>query len=180
MSRFKPLAAIVGVLVSGPLMAQQVDLQRCAAIEDSLERLVCYDNLAEQQMQQRRSEQGQEASKHGQRVAEQARQKGQQMRAKKAQKSKDEAEQRFGLEHKNADEMDDIDKLVVEIANRRQDPYGNWVITLKNGQVWKQTESVGYFSWDDNDTYYIERGALNSFFFGREGANRRFRVTRVN
>lgn len=161
---------------------QQSPLQKCAAIEDSLQRLVCYDNLAKQQASQQqenikkeRAKQKDKKNNHGQRVAEQARQKGQQMRNKDAQQT----EQRFGLEHKNIEENNGLDKLVVEIASRREDPYGNWVITLKNDQVWKQTESVGYFSWPEDDTYYIERGAFNSFFFGREGTNRRFRVTRV-
>ena len=63
------------------------------------------------------------------------------------------------------------------LAEREEGPYGKWRITLKNGQVWKQTDS-GYFSWE-GDAYYIERGALNSFFFGREGSNRRMRVQRV-
>lgn len=167
-------------LLTPSVLAQQSPLQRCAAIEDSLQRLVCYDELAQQQAAQQRVTKNNAREKgkgqnHGQQGAEQARQKGQQMRNKNA----DRSEQRFGLEHKNAKDMEALDKLVVEVESRRQDPYGNWIITLKNGQVWEQIESVGYFSWKENDTYYIERGALNSFFFGREGANRRFRVTRV-
>lgn len=177
-TRKKLIVFMSAALASGSVMAQQSGLQRCADIEDSLERLVCYDNLAQQQAEQRHERvQGQT---HGQQVAEQARKKGQQKRANKQHRGhSNAAEERFGMEHKNADELENFNKLVVELESREQDPYGYWIITLKNGQVWKQTEDVGYFSWDEDDVYYIERGALNSFFFGREGVNRRFRVTRI-
>ena len=179
MQKRAALACIASsIVMNASVAAQQTPLQRCATIEDSLERLVCYDQLAQKQAD-KTSVSGKErqakGNNHGQQVAEQARKKGQQKRSENGKSS----EQRFGLEHKNAKDMDEIEKLIVNGASRRQDPYGNWIITLDNGQVWKQTESVGYFSWKEEDTYYIERGALNSFFFGREGANRRFRVTRV-
>lgn len=160
-SRVSLVLALAAVTASMPVSAQQDELQRCATIEDSLQRLVCFDKLAEKYRDNPPQEQPQKAVK-----------------AERQQTHRD-AAARFGIEHKNAKDMESIDKLTVKIASRRQDPYGNWIITLANGQVWKQTESVGYFSWDEEDTYYIERGALNSFFFGREGANRRFRVTRV-
>lgn len=204
------LASVLTLVVSAATQAQQNEMQRCAAMEDSLERLVCYDNMAKNQqrqhgedMQQRQQmgqqqqemgkqqremgqkrgkKQGQEGRQHGQHMAEQAREKGQTMRSERNHREDDDRQdnaERFGMEHKNADQQGKIEKLQVKVAERREDPYGNWIITLENGQVWKQTESVGYFRWQEDDDYYIERGALNSFFFGREGANRRFRVTRV-
>lgn len=202
-TRVTYLMSALLLVMSAATQAQQNELQRCAAIEDSLERLVCYDNMAKkqgdrhqqqgmmgqqqgakhaQQMSKKGKEHGQQMSQqgkqHGQQMAEQARQKGQDKRSERDDSREDTA-QRFGMEHKNADQQDKIEKLRVEVAERREDPYGNWIITLSNGQVWKQTESVGYFRWEDDADYYIERGALNSFFFGREGANRRFRVTRI-
>ena len=82
------------------------------------------------------------------------------------------------MEHKDKEEGQ-LDRIEVEVAAKEQGPYDKWRIELSNGQIWKQTDSGGYFLWDEDDTYYIERGALNSFFFGRDGSNRRMRVQRV-
>ena len=181
MTRKTLLLLMASASLSIPALAQQSALQQCAAIEDSLQRLVCYDNLAEKQAKAQGKTKKQQ---HGQAVAEKARQKGEQMKdwnasADDKTEKKEVMERRFGMEHKATQGSEGVDKLVVDVASRQQDPYGNWIIILSNGQVWKQTESVGYFRWDADDTYYIERGALNSFFFGREDATRRFRVTRV-
>lgn len=187
MTRKTLLLLMASASLSIPALAQQSEMQQCAVIDDSLQRLACYDNLAEKQAKGQGNVQAQGKMKnqqHGQAVAEKARQKGQQMKDRNASADeetdkKEVMERRFGMEHKVTQGSEGVDKLVVDVASRQQDPYGNWIITLSNGQVWKQTESVGYFRWDADDTYYIERGALNSFFFGREDATRRFRVTRV-
>ncbi|ASG64890.1 hypothetical protein CEW91_01375 [Idiomarina piscisalsi] len=159
------------IAFSATSFAQQSGLEACAEIEDSLERLVCYDNLA-------KKEQSGEQQRQDRELPEQAR-KGKQKAAEmreKAQERREQANERFGFEHKERADTED-ERISVTLADREEGPYGKWRITLTNGQVWKQTDS-GYFSWD-GDSYYIERGALNSFFFGREGSNRRMRVQRV-
>ena len=167
----KLFIGMAAVAFSATSLAQQSGLEACAEIEDSLERLVCYDNLA-------KKEQSGEKSRQDRELPEQAR-KGKQKAAEmreKAQERRERASDRFGFEHKEKEETED-ERVNVTLAEREEGPYGKWRITLKNGQVWKQTDS-GYFSWE-GDAYYIERGALNSFFFGREGSNRRMRVQRV-
>ncbi|RUO73717.1 type VI secretion system-associated protein TagO [Idiomarina seosinensis] len=167
--------AALALMVATGAQAQEKELQRCAEIEDSLERLVCYDNITKEKQQKNSAKQKKKAENHGRDVAEKARQKGQSMRDRKQQTADD----RFGMEHKKSEEEEEIEKIQVEIESKRQDAYDNWVLTLANGQIWKQTESVTYFPWNDEDTYYIEKGAFNSFYFGREGINRRFRVERI-
>ena len=136
-------------------------LQRCAKINSAEQRLACYDQLAQRQ-----------AAKGLKQAAKPQKQQKQQKQRTAS------ATEQFGIEHKSrADE--DLNKITVAIKSRRKGPYGKWVITLENGQVWKQTDAGGFFGWDEDDTYFIERGAFNSFFFGREGVNRRFRVQRV-
>ncbi|MCA1768295.1 MAG: type VI secretion protein [Idiomarina sp.] len=166
---YKTLLGATLLFVASNAGAQQGALKECAGIEDSLERLVCYDNLAKIQ--------------HG-KPQEEAKEKNKskEMKAKAAQRAEwndndNASEQKFGMEHKSGSNT--VDRLEVEVASKKQDPYKKWQIELTNGQVWKQTDSRGYFSWEEDDTYYIERGALNSFFFGREGSNRRLRVQRV-
>lgn len=167
---YKTLLGAGLLLVTSVVGAQQTTLQQCAEIEDSLERLVCYDNLAKRQNDQPEKSQGKAkgkeiAKKEREPVSVQAREKGS-------------LKQSFGMEHKEKKE-DKIDRIEVKVAAKEQGPYNKWRIVLANGQVWKQTGGASYFSWDDDDTYYIERGALDSFFFGREGSNRRMRVQRV-
>jgi len=159
---YKTLLGATLLLAAGSVNAQQEALQQCAGIEDSLERLVCYDNIAKQ-------------SQGDSKQAERQKSNTQEMTSQQESSS---SQQTFGMEHKDKEEGQ-VDRIEVEVASKEQGPYKKWRITLNNGQVWKQTDSGGYFPWDDDDTYYIERGALNSFFFGREDSNRRMRVQRV-
>jgi len=167
----KLFIGMAAVAFSATSLAQQSGLEGCAEIEDSLERLVCYDNLAKKTQSGEKQRQDRELPEQ----ARKGKQKAAEMR-EKAQERRERASDRFGFEHKEKEETED-ERVNVTLAEREEGPYGKWRITLKNGQVWKQTDS-GYFSWD-GDAYYIERGALNSFFFGREGSNRRMRVQRV-
>lgn len=167
----KLFIGMAAVAFSATSLAQQSGLDACAEIEDSLERLVCYDNLAKKTQSGEKQRQDRELPEQ----ARKGKQKAAEMR-EKAQERRERASDRFGFEHKEKEETED-ERVNVTLAEREEGPYGKWRITLKNGQVWKQTDS-GYFSWE-GDAYYIERGALNSFFFGREGSNRRMRVQRV-
>ena len=167
----KLFIGMAAVAFSATSLAQQSGLEGCAEIEDSLERLVCYDNLAKKTQSGEKQRQDRELPEQ----ARKGKQKAAEMR-EKAQERRERASDRFGFEHKEKEETED-ERVNVTLAEREEGPYGKWRITLKNGQVWKQTDS-GYFSWE-GDAYYIERGALNSFFFGREGSNRRMRVQRV-
>jgi len=167
----KLFIGMAAVAFSATSFAQQSGLEACAEIEDSLERLVCYDNLAKKTQSGEKQRQDRELPEQ----ARKGKQKAAEMR-EKAQERRERSNDRFGFEHKEKEEMEE-ERVNVTLAEREEGPYGKWRITLTNGQVWKQTDS-GYFSWD-GDAYYIERGALNSFFFGREGSNRRMRVQRV-
>lgn len=161
---YKTLLSATLLMVVSSAGAQETTLRQCANIDDSLERLVCYDKVAQRQQDNAEPAPAQAAPKKA---------------AKRSQQQTEQnAQQQFGMEHK-AQAEGQTDKIEVEVVAREQGPYKKWRITLSNGQVWKQTGSASYFSWDDDDTYYIERGAFNSFFFGREGSNRRLRVKRV-
>lgn len=163
---YKLFIGVAAVSFSAMSFAQQSALEACAHIEDSLERLVCYDNLAKQ---------GEGKVQQPQELPQKAR-KSKQKAAEVQAKTQAQSSNRFGFEHKKQ-EGTEQERIDVTLAERNEGPYGKWRMTLANGQVWKQTDNE-YFSWDGN-AYYIERGALNSFFFGREGSNRRMRVKRI-
>ena len=55
---------------------------------------------------------------------------------------------------------------------------GELIITLDNGQVWRQTDKHR-FRLKKGQVVIIKRGALGSFFIGKENANKRIRAKRV-
>ena len=57
--------------------------------------------------------------------------------------------------------------------------YGEQIITLDNGQVWRQTDSVR-LKLVEGQSVTIKRGALGSFFISKENANKRIRAKRVS
>lgn len=82
----------------------------------------------------------------------------------------------FGLT-KKADEVV-IEKVYMDIASVKKDPYGALIITFTNGQVWKQTESKS-FKLKSGETVYIEKGALSSFILSSDSRNSSIRVKRL-
>ncbi|MCW3172836.1 hypothetical protein [Shewanella subflava] len=81
----------------------------------------------------------------------------------------------FGLQKTIEEE---VGKLYFEVAEVSKDPYGAFIITLNNGQVWKQTES-DRFKINKGQTIYIEKGALSSFLLGTDDRNSTTRVKRL-
>lgn len=83
----------------------------------------------------------------------------------------------FGLEHKKEIENSE-DKIYARVSSVKKDPYKKLIITLDNGQRWKQSDST-FLKLKLNDAVYVERGALKSFFMGMDDKNRRMRVKRI-
>ncbi|MBU2179069.1 MAG: hypothetical protein KJ930_06490, partial [Gammaproteobacteria bacterium] len=52
------------------------------------------------------------------------------------------------------------------------------VITLENGQQWRQTDQA-QLNIQAGDRCTVKRGALGSFLLGIEGVNKKIRVRRV-
>ncbi len=145
----------VVALFSHPVTAQSVSdeqMAACAQIENPLQRLVCFDELAANGDYQPQ----QSASNNNNSRADD-----------------------FGKEHLKDDNADGPDKRYVEIVKKTKDPYGRWILQLENGQRWQQTDSTTY-QLPENADYYIERGILNSFYLGRTDLNGRIKVKRIN
>lgn len=87
------------------------------------------------------------------------------------------AEQNFGREEQHiAEEVpESIDASISEI---RPTAYGKQLITLDNGQVWRQNDSSP-IHWESGDKVVIERGIFSSFFMKETESGRRIRVKRV-
>lgn len=86
-------------------------------------------------------------------------------------------EQTFGNENKASEER--LDKIVAGVSEVSKDARKRLIITLDNGQIWRQAEGSG-ISVKAGQTVYVERGALGSFHMSKDGINRRMRVKRID
>lgn len=76
-----------------------------------------------------------------------------------------------------ATETERIDSLSATVTRLQEYGYDKVLITLDNGQVWKQID-VSSLRLRVGDTVDIERAALGSFMLRKQGNNRRMRVSR--
>lgn len=83
----------------------------------------------------------------------------------------------FGLEHK--DITGDSEELVSVIAAVKKAPRGELIITLDNGQVWRQL-GTDRFRVKEGFTVIISRGIFNSFLLKIQGKNKSIRVKRTS
>ena len=71
--------------------------------------------------------------------------------------------------------------LTAGVTAVREDQRGTWVVSLDNGQVWRQQEIGLPFPLRTGETVRIDKGVLGSYMLTRvvEGWTRWIRVTRV-
>ena len=162
-------------VMSGQAETLSSAVQACAQEKDSLKRLVCYDKVAKETKQYK---DGDTAFAPASTTPQVNRKATAPVVVKAEQQATTvvDAEQNFGLDERKRPE-NETDKILVSIQNKDKDPYGKWVLTMTNGQIWKQSDSGSYRLPDAQ--LYIERGVLGSFFLGAEGMNRKIRVKRI-
>lgn len=145
------------------------ELARCATIADKLDRLICYDKLAETAART-------PVAEVAPIVAPAAVAAVPATPAAPISKPAPTMEDSFGKTKKSEEEPDRID---LEIAAVDKDQYGNLKISFTNGQVWKQTDSRRY-KLEAGEKVFIEKGALSSFYLGSDNRNSTIRVKRIN
>jgi hypothetical protein len=171
---------LFAVSLSGQAATQS--LESCAAIENPVERLACYDRLA------------------GRLPADTAKASGTAPSAVDPVAPKvdvivpaapavtptapeveptPDAEAIFGLEHKQKPEEGRPDELQLKWTKKKKDAYGKWIITLENGQVWRQTDSTRFIFKNSQQWVVVSRGFAGGFFLGEPERNKRIRVKRV-
>jgi hypothetical protein len=175
----------------GMTQSLQSDLLDCAQINDSLQRLVCYDNLAKKAQLKTVNKPNKHSNKPE--VAVSPSLPAQQKKvvlptqlvaelpiASDTSKAKPlvSAAENFGQENKKSPK-DLINQIQGKIVKVTKSAYGEQIITLDNGQVWRQTDSVR-LKLVEGQSVTIKRGALGSFFISKENANKRIRAKRVS
>jgi hypothetical protein len=152
------------VSVSASAGSLKSQLAECAQVQDKLARLICFDNLAQ--------------------VAKDS------ISAKKQSVSSTPTvvkvpvvskEESFGAEYLKKPETAEDDLQVTFVVEKiNKDQYGNWRFTFKNGQRWKQTDSVG-FSVKEGDSVILKKGFLGVVYLkkNKSDSNKKIRVKRI-
>lgn len=168
-------AAIMLVSVQANASIEQ-QLTQCAATADKLDRLICYDKLAESVKgvtPALASTQAEPAT-----VATVAVPTAVAVAATAPQAPAANIVDDFGMEAKRVQE-NTVDKIYLEVQSITEDPYGAIKVTFTNGQVWKQTDGRK-FNLKQGEKVYIEKAALGSFLMGTDERNAKARVKRLN
>jgi hypothetical protein len=165
-------AAIMLVSVQANASIEQ-QLTQCAATADKLDRLICYDKLAESVKADTMSTQTIPTTVATVAVPTTAAAIVATAPQAPAAKIADD----FGMEAKRVQE-NTVDKIYLEIQSIAEDAYGDIKVTFTNGQVWKQTDGRKY-NVKQGETVYIEKAALGSFLMGTDDRNAKVRVKRL-
>ncbi|MEN8616690.1 hypothetical protein [Shewanella baltica] len=171
------LMAVAIMLVSVQANASiEQQLTQCAATADKLDRLICYDKLAE-------SVKGVTPALASTQVAPAtvatvAAPTAVAVAATAPQAPAANIVDDFGMEAKRVQE-NTVDKIYLEVQSITEDPYGAIKVTFTNGQVWKQTDGRK-FNLKQGEKVYIEKAALGSFLMGTDERNAKARVKRLN
>lgn len=180
----KPTLLIAILLLTLTLSAQaeELSLESCINIEDTSERLACYDRLAG-----RLPAAAVKANPAEPSTAAPAETRAETIAAPATVvtktvpevKSAPDGEAIFGFEHKPVAEEEWLDELQVKRTKLRKDGYGKWVIWLENGQVWRQTDSRSFNFVNSDQLVVITRSFLGSFFLGEPDRHGGIRIKRV-
>ncbi|WP_444923003.1 hypothetical protein ACJJH9_12755 [Microbulbifer sp. DLAB2-AF] len=86
------------------------------------------------------------------------------------------AEQDFGQELKQIAEAPETIEAI--IADIQDNAYGKKIVTLENGQIWKQNDT-GRISWQAGELVILERAMFGSFFMKPSHGGKKMRVKRM-
>jgi hypothetical protein len=154
------------------------ELAICQKNQNSLKRLVCFDNLANK------------AQKKGHLVEESLTKKtnphikpidANNTKTEEKEKAKEESTvELFGL-NKQSNEKSFVEngKLFATISLVEKLNSNKIQITLNNGQVWRQSSVEKFNLPKKGDNIIISSGLFDSFFMKKEGSKTRIRVSRI-
>ncbi len=148
----------IATFLSFPASADlKQQLIQCASIQDKLDRLICYDAMAEQSKDHRViATTPQAITPKIDVVAPVA------------------TTNSFGKASKQ-----EVNRIELQVKSVKANAYGELTIAFENGQVWKQNDTRR-FKLKAGETVYIEKGALGSFLLGKKETNSTIRVKRLD
>jgi FtsZ-interacting cell division protein YlmF len=140
-------------------------LSDCSKNNDDLQRLTCFDEVV---TKEKNSQTKQHIEQH---------QAPLQVATTKQVDHTNQRQSEFGQEDKQR-AKNSIKQIQATIISIKKAPHGELIITLDNGQVWRQTDSIR-IKLRKGDSVNIERRAMGSFFIGTANANKTMRAKRV-
>ena len=184
------IATLILIMVMsaiGPAMAEQpltTELSRCAQIKSAIERLTCYDELADQ-VQQIHSDReavdlSEQKSVAAAAVAQSLPVKGQvPVTEKTIDQTNRVTEENFGLLPEKREDEKDLVELHSTISKLREYIPGRYLITLENGQVWRQMVAERYRLRKGHNVRIYPTRWGESFRLSAEGLKGFIQVERV-
>lgn len=153
-------------------LAQAVE--KCRIVSNSLKRLVCYDQLAQRA---NNLEDSDLAEFYAQRPVVHA-PPGGPVQPQRVDPRTSEPQSDFGLEaQKQRQKNEEVSEITAVVGKVEKAPKGKLIITLDDGQVWRQTDGASY-RLKSGDTVIISRGTLGAFYLKKYDTNKRIRVKR--
>lgn len=170
------------ILVSAQASAGlEQGLATCSAKADKLDRLICYDTLAESVKSAPKviSTQANTAAATTAVAATSVTAASQTKTIATPTTLPANIEDEFGNANLKKDEANkEINKIYLEIASISKDAYGALKVSFSNGQIWKQSDNR-HFKVKVGETVFIEKAALGSFILGTDKRNSTIRVKRL-
>ncbi len=143
------------------------ELAKCVQEQDSLARLVCFDNLAKNAELSVAQERGSISAPA--------------IRIAPAAESVVSKEDSFGVEHLKKTNVTENDLEVVFVVEKlKEDRYGKLRFLFKNGQQWKQSDSK-YFKVKVGDSLLLKKGFMGAVYLKKNNpdSNKKIRVKRL-
>jgi hypothetical protein len=169
------LALLVPLSVAGAAVAEE-SLLGCRRIDAAAERLACYDRVVDRA----RDELAPEAPPPEPQVSSVPA-----PRAEEAPEDRTLRERLFGRSESEGAQalrktygLDTPNEISASVSAAKLGGDRLLLITLANGQVWKQAETVS-FSLHAGDTVEIEAGLAGAYYLRRNGKGRSIRVKRI-
>lgn len=170
------LIALICAFSAVPSQAETVAaaIEKCRNTDNSLKRLVCYDNVAKSIRQYDGA--NNELSQLPALTVKRPTTPASAQAAQPAARAKA-PENEFGLEHKR-DLTKEAAELQVTIAEKSKTARGKHKLTFSDGSVWQQTDET-YLKFEVGQPVTVERGLLGAFYLSVEGLNKRMKVKRL-
>jgi len=151
-------------------------LQSCSEEENSLKRLVCFDQIVKNMRQYDGLEQ-RVASIRNSAPAPTSGKEG--VSTASSRNNESNSVDSFGAPSTAANDVKMVDgKLMAVLQSVTKLAFDRHRFELANGQIWEQTESKGPVP-KQGDNIIVEKGVLGAFFLRKADSNRRFRVKRI-
>lgn len=149
------------------------ELKTCAKLQDSQTRVVCYDNVVNGID---RYTETANTAKATVTTATTSHSKKKKLGIETITDQRADHNDDFGIEHKVVVKAK-ADKLIASVTHAKKSLRGKWIVTLENGQQWKQFDNTK-FKLKAGEKVIIERGALNAFYLGKDDTNKRILIKR--